>query len=284
MCGSSRTVTVSPPPASLEGDSWTLHLGRVGRNFGPMGTSDKATAIIPARYASTRLPGKPLLAETGRPLIQHVVEAVAAARRVGRIVVATDDERIASAVRGFGGQVVMTRADHISGSDRLAEAAEILDLGENETVVNVQGDEPEIPPACVDRLIDLLAEAGSEMATLVTTLDSAEADDANRVKCVTDNTGRAMYFSRSRIPFDRDASGGVAYKLHLGIYAYSAGFLKRYTQLPPTPAELAEKLEQLRVLENGWSIATAEVDYDGAGIDTPADYDAFVRRQAAARG
>ena len=246
-----------------------------------MDTSVKATAIIPARYASTRLPGKPLLSETGRPLIQHVVEAIAAARRVGRIVVATDDERIASVVRGFGGQVVMTRADHISGSDRLAEAVEILGLGDDEIVVNVQGDEPEIPPACVDRLIELLAETGAEMATLVTALDAAEAGDPNRVKCVIDKNGRAMYFSRSRIPFDRDSAGGVAYKLHLGIYAYSAGFLKRYTQLPPTPAELAEKLEQLRVLENGWSIATSEVDYDGAGIDTRVDYEAFVRRQAA---
>jgi len=247
-----------------------------------MDTSAKATAIIPARYASTRLPGKPLLAETGKPLIQHVVEAVAGARRVGRIVVATDDERIASAVRGFGGQVVMTRSDHICGSDRLAEAVEILELGDDEVVVNVQGDEPEIPPACIDGLVELLQATGAEMATLVTALDSAEAGDPNRVKCVTDKNGRAMYFSRSRIPFDRDSVGGVAYKLHLGIYAYRAGFLSRYTKLPPTPAELAEKLEQLRVLENGWSIATSEVDYDGAGIDTPADYEAFVRRQAVA--
>jgi len=246
-----------------------------------MGTSAKATAIIPARYASTRLPGKPLLCRAGKPLIQHVVEAVAGARRVGRIVVATDDERIASAVRGFGGQVVMTRADHRSGSDRLAEAAEILGLGEQEIVVNVQGDEPEIPPACIDRLVELLESTRAEMATLVTPLDPGEAGDPNRVKCVADKTGRALYFSRSRIPFDRDLAGGAAYKLHLGIYAYSAGFLSRYTKLPPTPAELAEKLEQLRVLENGWSIATAEVDYDGAGIDTPADYEAFVRRVGA---
>jgi 3-deoxy-manno-octulosonate cytidylyltransferase (CMP-KDO synthetase) len=116
------------------------------------------------------------------------------------------------------------------------------------------------------------------MATLVTALAADQAADPNRVKCVTDRAGRALYFSRSRIPHDRDSAGGVAYKLHLGIYAYSAGFLKRYTKLPATPAELAEKLEQLRVLENGWSIVTAEVQYNGAGIDTPADYEAFVRR------
>jgi 3-deoxy-manno-octulosonate cytidylyltransferase (CMP-KDO synthetase) len=237
-----------------------------------------ATAIIPARFASTRLPGKPLLARTGKPLIQHVVEAVSQARRIGRIVVATDDERIASAVRSFGGQAVMTRVDHASGSDRLAEAAGILGLGDDEIVVNVQGDEPEIPPACVDALVDILARGEVEMATLVTSIGADEAADPNRVKCVTDKSGRALYFSRCRIPFDRDATGEVAYKLHLGIYAYRAGFLRRYTKLQASPAEKAEKLEQLRVLEHGWPIATAQVEYDGAGIDTPADYEAFVKK------
>lgn len=243
-----------------------------------------ATAIIPARYASTRLPGKPLLNRTGKPLIQHVVEAVSGAERIGRIVVATDDARIAAAVEAFGGEAVMTRADHISGSDRLAEAAGILGLGDEEIIVNVQGDEPEVPPACVDRLVDLLAASDVQMATLVTSIGAAEAADPNRVKCVTDRAGRALYFSRCRIPYDRDDGGAVAYKLHLGVYAYRAGFLRRYTQLPATPAELAERLEQLRVLENSWSIATAEVDYDGAGIDTPADYEAFVARLAALKG
>jgi len=238
----------------------------------------KATAIIPARHASTRLPGKPLLAETGKPLIQHVVESVRGARRVARIVVATDDERIARAVRGFGGEAVMTRADHASGSDRLAEAVEILHLPDEEIVVNVQGDEPEIPSPCVDRLIELLAAGDAAMATLVTALPSDQARDPNRVKCVTARDGRALYFSRAPIPHDRDGAGGVAYKLHLGIYAYRAAFLRRFTQLPPTPAETAEKLEQLRALEHGWAILTAEVDYDGAGIDTPEDYAAFVRR------
>jgi len=243
-----------------------------------------AIAVIPARYASTRLPGKPLLDRTGKPLIQHVVEAVAAAGRIRRIVVATDDDRIASAVRGGGAEAVMTRADHRSGSDRLAEAARILGLGDDEIVVNVQGDEPEIPAACIDRLVDLLAAGDAEMATLVTRIGPDEAADPNRVKCVTDLAGRALYFSRSRIPYDRDAGGAAVYKLHLGIYAYRAGFLRRYTKWPPTPAELAEKLEQLRVLEHGGAIATAEVDYDGAGIDTPADYEAFVKRVAAREG
>ncbi|MGB2822291.1 MAG: 3-deoxy-manno-octulosonate cytidylyltransferase [Phycisphaerae bacterium] len=242
----------------------------------------KAVAIIPARYASTRLPGKPLLAETGKPLIQHVVEAVRGARRVGRIVVATDDERIAEAVRAFGGEAIMTRADHASGSDRLAEVVELLGLADDEIVVNVQGDEPEVPPECVDRLVDLLAGSDAPMATLVTPLPGDQAHDPNRVKAVLDGRGRAMYFSRAAIPHDRDGAGGVAYKLHLGVYAYRAAFLKRFAQLPRTPAEAAEKLEQLRALEHGYSIIAAEVAYDGAGIDTPQDYAAFVRRTSGA--
>jgi len=237
-----------------------------------------ATVIIPARYASTRLPGKPLLAETGKPLIQHVVEAVRGARRVGRVVVATDDARIAEAVRGFGGEALMTRADHRCGTDRLAEAAETLHLADEAIVVNVQGDEPEVPPAAVDLLADLLAGSDAPMATLITPLPAGQAADPNRVKCVTDRTGRALYFSRAPIPFDRDAGGGVSYFLHLGIYAYRTAFLKRFTTLPPTPAERAEKLEQLRALEHGYAILTAEIRYDGAGIDTPEDYAAFVER------
>jgi 3-deoxy-manno-octulosonate cytidylyltransferase (CMP-KDO synthetase) len=241
----------------------------------------KAIALIPARYASTRLPGKPLLAETGKPLIQHVVEAVRGADRVGRIVVATDDERIAEVVRGFGGEAVMTRPDHRCGTDRLAEAAETLGLDDDRIVVNVQGDEPEIPPQCVDRLVELLAGSEADIATLVTPLPADQADDPNRVKAVLAADGRALYFSRARIPHDRDAGGGVAYRLHLGVYAYRAATLRRFTRLAATPAEQAEKLEQLRALEHGWALVAAEVAYDGAGIDTPEDYAAFVARVGA---
>jgi len=263
-----------------------------------------ATAIIPARYGSTRLPGKCLLAETGKPLIQHVVEAVRKARRIGRIVVATDDERIGAAVAAFGGRAVMTSPAHRCGTDRLAEAAAKLGLGDSEIVVNVQGDEPEIPAAAIDRVVELAeglggAAASSEsapampkkkgivgmqgiagigMATLVTPLAAEQAGNPNRVKAVLDGRGRALYFSRWPIPFDRDHAGGVRYLLHLGIYAYRVAFLKLFTSLPPTPAEQAEKLEQLRALEHGYTILAAEVDYDGAGIDTPSDYAAFVAR------
>ena len=240
-----------------------------------------ATVIIPARYASTRLPGKPLLAQTGKPLIQHVVEAVRAARNVRQIVVATDDERIAAAVAAFGGHAVMTRADHACGTDRLAEAAAILGLADEDVVLNVQGDEPDIPAACVDSLVDLLTASGAPMATLATPLAPDRAGDPNRVKVVLAADGTAMYFSRAKIPHDRDAAGRTNYLLHLGVYAYRVGFLKWFAACPQTPAELSEKLEQLRALETGHKIAVAVVDYDGAGIDTPEDYAAFVRRQGA---
>ena len=237
-----------------------------------------ATAIIPARYASTRLPGKPLLAETGKPLIQHVVESVQIAKRVGRIIVATDDERIFRAVRDFGAEAVMTRETCTTGTDRLAEAAAKLGLADDEIVVNVQGDEPEIPGGCVDRLVNLISESEAEMATLATPLSAAAADDANKVKVVLATGGRALYFSRAKIPHDRDGAGDVQYLLHLGIYAYRSGFLKAFAAMAPTPAEEAEKLEQLRALESGATIIAAVVDYDGAGIDTAEDYAAFVAR------
>ena len=241
-----------------------------------------AIAIIPARYASTRLPGKPLLARTGKPLIQHVVEAVLKARSIESIVVATDDERIVRAVTGFGAEVVMTSPDCRSGTDRLAEAADKLALADSAMVVNVQGDEPEMPPECIDTLVGLLEHTDADMATLATPLEQARVADPNRVKVVLDRRGYAMYFSRSAIPFDRDGTGDVRRLLHLGIYAYRVGFLTRYAALEPTAAERAEKLEQLRALEHGYRIAVGVVEHYAVGIDTPADYEAFVKRQAAA--
>ena len=233
--------------------------------------------IIPARYASTRLPGKPLLAETGKPLIRHVVEQVRRARGVERIAVATDDRRIAEAVEAFGATAVMTSPDCRTGTDRLAEAATALDLADEAIVVNVQGDEPDIPPACIEALGRLIAETDAPMATLATPLPAAQADAPARVKVVLNRRGRAMYFSRAKIPHDRDGAG-AGWLLHLGVYAYRAGFLRWFAAAESTPCEQAEKLEQLRVLENGFAIAVDVVEYDGAGIDTPEDYAAFVRR------
>jgi len=238
-------------------------------------------AIIPARYASTRFPGKPLASQTGQPLIQHVVERVQAARRVDRVVVATDDDRIAEAVRGFGGEVAMTRADHPSGTDRVAEVAQGLDA---DLIINVQGDEPEMDPSSIDALVAMMDEKpDAAMGSLACPFTRAE-DVANPacVKVVLDDDGMALYFSRSLIPYPRDDAGAVAdpsrWLLHLGIYAYRRPFLFELTQTPPAALEQIERLEQLRALAMGARIAMAVVDHCATGIDTPEQYAAFVER------
>ena len=237
----------------------------------------KVVAIIPARYGSTRLPGKPLLDETGQPLIQHVVEAVRSASRIDEVYVATDDERIVQAVARFGGRAVMTKASHASGTDRLAEAAETVALDEGDIVVNVQGDEPEISGEHLDSLVDLLIESGAAMATLAAPLDAKAADSPDNVKVVLAADSSAMYFSRAKIPHDRDDQG-AQYLLHLGVYAYRKSFLLEFAAMAPTAGEQLECLEQLRALENGRRIAVALVDSAAPGIDTKEDYAAFVER------
>ena len=247
--------------------------------------SASAVALIPARYASTRFPGKPLAAETRRPLIQHVVERLAGCETVSRVVVATDDARIHDAVRGFGGEAVMT-GEHENGTARLAEAAGLLNLSETQIVVNVQGDEPEIPPTTVDRLVaGLAADPAADMATLAAPFaDGENINDPNVVKLVVTRQNRALYFSRSPIPFDRDGVGTHTLYKHPGCYAYRHRFLRTYAGLPPTPLETAEKLEQLRVLEHGHAIAVVHAPAPHPGIDTPAQYEAFVTRWRAAGG
>jgi 3-deoxy-manno-octulosonate cytidylyltransferase (CMP-KDO synthetase) len=237
-----------------------------------------ATVIIPARFASTRFPAKIIAADTGRPLVQHVVDQVKKCRRVCEIIVATDDDRIVAALRPFETRCVMTSPTHPSGTDRIAEVARKLS---GEIVVNVQGDEPEIEPEIVDRLIERLERSDDDMATAATPFPAgADAGDPNLVKVVMNREGRAMYFSRSPIPFRRDSSDGAAptYYLHLGIYAYRRAFLLEYASLAPTPCESAEKLEQLRALEHGRSIYVLKVDRATHGIDTPDQYAAFVER------
>ncbi len=240
-------------------------------------------AIIPARLGSTRLPSKPLLNETGKYLIQHVVEQVQQAKGLDDVVVATDDQRIVDACESVGAAAMMTRTDHATGTDRIAEVADKLRLDDDDIVINVQGDEPEIAPACISDLAELLVRAAAPMATLATPLADEEADDPNKVKVVFDLTGRAMYFSRARIPHDRDDAREVQCYLHLGVYAYRAGFLRQFTTLAQTAAERAEKLEQLRALEHGHAIAVGIVGEPGTGIDTPEDYAAFVERWRASQ-
>lgn len=254
-------------------------------------TARTATAccIIPARYDSARFPGKMLADRTGQPLIRHVYERARRAKRVGRILVATDDDRIARAVRAFGGEAIMTRRDHPNGTSRLAEvAATICDA----VIVNVQGDEPEIEPDVIDAAISaLLDHPDCPMATVASPFGADENPrDPNIVKVVVDRRGHALYFSRSLIPCDRDGvggaggAGGAAAPLkHVGVYAYRRAFLDTFARLPPTPLELTERLEQLRALEHGHAIAVALGEARSHGIDTPEQYEAFVRRWRLAR-
>lgn len=240
-----------------------------------------AVCIIPARHASVRFPGKPLARETGKFLIQHVVENAARARCFDTVIVATDDRRIAEAVESFGGTATMTRADHASGTDRIAEVARGLTA---DIVVNVQGDEPDLQPELLEQLVAVLeADADAEMATLAARPgDLGEVLNPNIVKVVCDRKGRALYFSRSPIPFDRaahlagNAPSAGDYLKHIGVYAYRREALLAFPKLARTPLETLESLEQLRALENGWTIRVAEVAYEGSGIDTPEDYAAFV--------
>lgn len=228
--------------------------------------------IIPARYASTRFPGKPLADIHGKPMIQVVCEHVSDAG-LYKHVVATDDERIYNAVRAFGGEVVMTSSEHPSGTDRCGEAAHKLELQDEDVVINIQGDEPFISANEISLLKSLFDNPSVEIATLVKPFsDAAEAPNPNKVKVVMANTGKALYFSRYPIPFVRDAQCPTpTYYQHLGIYAYRYKTLQKLIQLKPSALEQSEKLEQLRWLENGFEIYAALCDYNGIGIDTPDD-------------
>lgn len=243
--------------------------------------------VIPARFSSTRLPGKPLADIHGKPMIQWVVEQAQKSSAL-RVVVATDDARIQAALAPCGVEVCLTSPHHESGTERLAEVVQLLGLAENDIVVNVQGDEPLLPPALVDQVAHLLAASDAPMATLSTTIDTLEElQDPNVVKVVQSAQGLALYFSRSMMPFDRDGMAQGAPDLsqcrrHIGIYAYRAGFIRRYLALTVSPLEQLEKLEQLRVLWHGESIAISDaIERPQPGVDTPADLDA-VRRQLAA--
>ena len=231
--------------------------------------------VIPARYASTRFPGKPLADIAGKPMVVRVCERAAQSGAAG-VHVATDDERIAAAVRAAGHSTLMTRADHASGTDRLAEAASQLKLKDGEVVVNVQGDEPLMTPALIGQVAGLLDSRRSAVVSTACHALSDSLDNPNIVKVVLDHEGYALYFSRARIPYPRDA-GGVWYR-HAGIYGYRVGFLKRFSSLEQSPLEKAEALEQLRVLWHGFRIAVAISETEiPPGVDTPQDLEA-VRR------
>jgi 3-deoxy-manno-octulosonate cytidylyltransferase (CMP-KDO synthetase) len=240
----------------------------------------KITAVIPARYASTRFEGKALADIMGRPMVQHVYERASKASLVSEVIVATDDERIASCVRAFGGRVELTSPSHETGTDRLAEVAQRLDA---DIVVNVQGDEPLIDPAMIDQAIaPLLDDPSVPMATLKSRIKTLhDFLSPNVVQVVADPSGNVLYFSRSPLPFFRDkwndlkddafVSGKLLCYKHIGLYVYRREFLPIFAAMAPTYLELAEKLEQLRVLENGYRIKVVETEFDSIGVDTPAD-------------
>jgi 3-deoxy-manno-octulosonate cytidylyltransferase (CMP-KDO synthetase) len=252
----------------------------------------RSVVVIPARYGSTRLPRKMLLRQTGKTLLQHTFEAAAAAKRPASVLVATDHAEIAAEVQRFRGEFIMTSPDCASGTDRVAEVARKLPRAD--ILVNVQGDEPEMSPENIDRVIELLEQNPSiRMATLATPLPSSDLlQNPACVKVVFDDAGRALYFSRSQIPFIRDLpvenlqnprpfNDPPVFYQHLGIYAYRRDALLEFAALPPSSLENAEKLEQLRVLQAGHTILVGVVEHASSGIDTPADYAAFVARRKA---
>lgn len=240
----------------------------------------KIIVCIPARYESTRLPGKMLAKETGKFLIQHTYEQAIKAKLAEKVIIAADDERIVKACEQFGAPCILTDVSHQSGTDRIAQAVadEQADI-----VVNVQGDEPQIEPGYIDKVAKLLVEnENAEMATLAAKFTNvADVSNPNIVKVIIDNNGKAVYFSRSVIPFNRDSNGvGSAdmYLRHLGIYAYRKDFLMRFTKMEQSSWEKTEKLEQLRAIENGVSILAGVVERTADGIDTAEQYVEFVKR------
>jgi len=237
----------------------------------------KIIGVIPARFASTRFPGKPLIDIFGKSMIRRVYEQASKSAMLSSVVVATDDQRIFDHVTSFGGEVVMTSAHHQSGTSRCHEVVEKLSHLLPDVVINIQGDEPFIDPQQIDLLANMFSDKKIEIATLVKKIRSSdELFNPNVVKSVKGKDGRALYFSRSPIPFMRGAEQtewmqkGTFYK-HIGIYAYRTEILKEIVQFPPSPLEIAESLEQLRWIENGLAIYTSETDFEGFAVDTPED-------------
>ncbi len=234
----------------------------------------RVLGVIPARYGSTRLPGKPLIDIAGKPMIQRVYERASQARLLDRLIVATDDTRIENVVRGFGGEARMTSPDHPTGTDRLAEVVRDIEC---EAVVNIQGDEPLIEPTVIDLAAEaLLSDASVSISTLMTKVaDEAEAQDSNVTKVVVDGNGLALYFSSLPIPGHRAKTGHGWYK-HIGLYVYRRDFLLLFPTLPRTPLEQTEKLEQLRALEHGYRIKVVETEHDSLSVDVPEDVERVV--------
>lgn len=255
-----------------------------------------AFAVIPARFGATRFPGKPLAKDTGKYLVQHVYDRAAACAAIDRVIVATDDARIEEAVKSFGGEVCMTCPDHPSGTDRVGEVVRLLNMSDDDVVLNVQGDEPEIAPSALSALVCQMGQSagGCPIATLAAPFPksaprsgSGSPLDPNCVKVVVDATGRALYFSRSLIPYPRDSEGALTnpsnWLLHMGVYGFRVEVLRQITHggAPPVDIAITESLEQLGWLHAGHRIAVVVCDEHFVGVDTPEDYAAFVARHRA---
>lgn len=248
----------------------------------------KVIGMIPARYASTRLPGKPLKMIAGKTMIEHVFTRAQKARYLSEVVVATDDQRIKEQVEAFGGRAIMTSPHHQTGTDRLVEAVSHLNVGQADIIVNIQGDEPLLEPEMVDELIKpLLDDEQIVMSTLKHRItEEEEVNDVNVVKVITDQNGFALYFSRCPIPYNRNKIE-VSYYKHIGLYAYRLWFLQKYAELKLTPLEKSESLEQLRALENGYRIKVVETNFQTIGVDSEADLkkvEEIIRAHACWRG
>ncbi len=233
----------------------------------------KVTAIIPSRFESKRFPGKPLVMIEGKSMIRRVYQQAAKSDLIDSVCVATDSEKIFTEVKGFGGNAVMTSGICRSGTDRVAEAAQTMGLNDHDVIVNIQGDQPVLQPECLNDLVQpFFTIPDLKMSTLAYEMeDEKEISDPNNVKVVFDRNGYALYFSRSKIPFDRDGKTNFQYHKHLGIYAYSYSFLQEFKNLPKSKLESVESLEQLRVLESGFRIMVSSTEHDSPSVDDPSD-------------
>ena len=233
----------------------------------------KIVAFIPARYDSTRFPGKPLAPIAGKPMIQHVYQCALSCPLISDLFVATDDERILKCVHDFGGKAIQTGREHHSGTDRIYDATRKMDLTEEDLIINIQGDQPLFQPSSISHMITpLIQDRNISMGTLKHRIsDEKQINNPNHVKVVTDNDGFALFFSRSPVPFYREPQKGMIYYKHLGFYVYRNEFLHKFANFPVGQLESAEKLEQLRALENGFKIKVVETTFDSVEVDTPKD-------------
>lgn len=232
----------------------------------------KIIAVIPARYSSSRFPGKPLAKIKDKPMIQWVYEAISEIQEINEVYIATDDERIAECVNSFEGKYILTSDKHQSGSDRIEECVSKINIDDNDIVLNIQGDEPLIKPEMVKKLISAFDDNDVYMATLKKEIiNENEINNPNIVKVITDRNEYAIYFSRCTIPYNREGIDNIKYYKHIGVYGYKKYFLNKFTKLELSNLEIIEKLEQLRVIENGYNIKVLETEYESIGVDLPED-------------